>query len=159
MLVEPNYPDEIIVLVKNKKNFTWYISDKELWILNLKALDDDMDIKLKELGKKTEERYIDEEREGLEILDQNNIDMFESRMEQYRVTYQELLDYFEIYPEQLYYKNATEILPEFYIDFDMKIFYSLFTEPGSYEYYIPKNWQGILTNQIARDVMIQAKSV
>lgn len=159
MLVEPNYPDDIIVLVKNKTNFLWYVSEKELWIMNLKRLGDDIDMKLKTLGKKVGERYIDKEREGLEILDHNNIDIFENRMKQYRVTYQELLDYFETHPEQLYYRNNTEVLPEFYIDFDTKIFYSYFTEPGSYEYYIPEDWQGVLTKQIDGDIIAQARSV
>ena len=158
MLIELNYPDDVIVLIKNKNIFKWYVSEKELWIMDLEKLSEDLDKKLKALGKEISQKYIDKEREGLEILNQTNIDVFEVRMKEYKVTYQDLKNYFESNLEQSYYKKSNQVCPDFYIDFDMKIYYSCFTEPGSYEYYIPDDWKGIVTNQISEEVMIQARS-
>lgn len=156
-LHEPD--DNVIVLIKHENIFDWYVSEKELWVLDAKKLGEDFKIKLKKLGKDIEVDIIDEEREELEILDESNIKVFKQRMKKYKVTYDELEKFFNSHLEELYYRNANEICPDFYIDFDGKIFYSYYTEPNSYEYYVPKGWKGIRDNKIDKDILARAKYV
>ncbi|MCC0566389.1 hypothetical protein [Brevibacillus borstelensis] len=35
---KPKYAETIIVLVKYKKSFRWFVADKEIWFLDLKKL-------------------------------------------------------------------------------------------------------------------------
>lgn len=152
-------PDKVIVLIKHENMFAWYVSEKELWVLDSKKLSEDFKIKLKQLGKDIEVDIIDEEREELEILDESNIKVFKQRMKKDRVTYDELEKFFNSHPEELHYRNAKEICPDFYIDFDGKIFYSYYIEPNFYEYYVPEGWRGIRDNQIDKDILDRAKYV
>lgn len=155
MNINFNYPDDVITLIKSKNIFNWYVNEKELWILDLEKFGIDINQKLKALGKQPE-NFIDEERKGLEILNSDNIDVFKNRIVQYKATYKELKEFFLLHSEVLYYRNAKEILPDFYIDFDLKIFYSYFSEPGSFEYYVPTGWKGILAKQIDPTILNSA---
>lgn len=157
MIIDFSYPDDVIVLIKHKNMFTWYISEKELWILDLAKLRRDFEIKLRTLKKAENLNYTNPERDGLQVLDVNNIDRFQLKMKKYRVTFQEMKQYFLLYPEKLYYQNSDQILPDFYIDFDEKNFFSFFSEPGSFEQYIPDGWHGILGREIDRSILEIAK--
>lgn len=67
----PIYAENIIIWVLWKDMFSWYVTDKELWFLDYKKLDIAYGI--------TKRREFDsepEERNGLYILDSNNIEKF-----------------------------------------------------------------------------------
>jgi len=38
LLNNPKYAETIIVLVKYKKSYRWFVTDKEIWFLDLKKL-------------------------------------------------------------------------------------------------------------------------
>lgn len=38
MKVEPDFSDNVVVLIKNNNVYTWYVSEKELWIMDLLKL-------------------------------------------------------------------------------------------------------------------------
>ena len=142
MKVEPNYPGEIIILVKNKGKYSWFVSDKELWIMDLVKLENAY--RLKRNMPEVEFIQADDERKGFEVLSEINIDQFLEVAKDYKVDYPELKEFCdlhnEVYPD--YQPERAE--PVFYIDFDEKSFHSYFDEPGSYEYYIPDDWHGYL---------------
>lgn len=71
MKVEPNYPGEIIILIKNKGKYSWFVSDKELWIMDLIKLENVY--RRKRNLPEVESIQADDERKGFEILTEKNL--------------------------------------------------------------------------------------
>jgi hypothetical protein len=140
--IEPNFPDTVIVLVKNKQMFTWYVSEKEMWIMDLLQFENAFHIRF---GEPTvSEATADyEEREGCEILSEANMEQFQEAMQEYEVSYGELAEYFSLYSQVYGGGIQSEFEISFYLDVDNKTFYSFFSEPGSYEEFVPEGWMGI----------------
>ncbi|MBJ8105116.1 MULTISPECIES: hypothetical protein [Bacillus cereus group] len=139
MILEPLYAENIVVAVIYNNEFRWYVTDKELWFLDYNKLDN----AYKNLGVSTEDNYETEERNGIKVLDNENIEVFLQRINKYNVTKEEL-NYLLL--ENIKSKNAGEDLLDFspvlLINFDDTILYSMFPEPASYEEYVPKDWIG-----------------
>lgn len=155
MKVEPNYPETVVVLVKYKDQYTWYVSEKEMWIMDLLALDNAFRRKFNR-PEVTETEADYEERVGCEILSEKNIGQFQQAMKDYEVSYDDLADYFRLYSEVYGDGADTEVDTSFYIDFDSRTFYSFFRDPGSYEQFVPTGWSGIYELDAAKIVPEQA---
>ena len=139
MILEPLYAENIIVAVIYKNEFRWYVTDKELWFLDY----DKLDHAYKNLGVSIEDNEETEERNGIQVLNNENVEVFLLRINQYKTTKEEI-NYLLL--ENIKRKNAGEDLLDFspvlLINFDNKILYSMFPEPASYENYVPKDWIG-----------------
>ncbi|MES5894465.1 hypothetical protein [Bacillus cereus group sp. RP43] len=139
MILEPLYAENIVVAVIYNNEFRWYVTDKELWFLDYSKLDN----AYKNLGVSIENNYEMEERNGIKVLDNENVEVFLLRINKYNVTKEEL-NYLLL--ENIKSKNEGEDLLDFspvlFINFDDKILYSMFPEPASYEEYVPKDWIG-----------------
>lgn len=138
MLLEPDGVGKIAVLIKLNNSLQYYVTDKETWILNEEILKN----AFKDKGYEISE-YEEDTRYGFSILSEKNIVSFLDKVIDFKVGKEELTEYYMIYKE-LYgeldvHYTAT---PIFYIDFDKREFYSFFTEPGSYESYMPDGWNG-----------------
>ncbi|MEX0378306.1 hypothetical protein AB3X48_14305, partial [Bacillus sp. S4] len=72
MILEPLYAENIVVAVIYNSEFRWYVTDKELWFLDYNKLDN----AYKNLGVSTEDNYETEERNGIKVLDNENIEVF-----------------------------------------------------------------------------------
>lgn len=77
-------------------------------------------------------------------------------MKEYVVSYKELKEYYQIYSEVYMEGKYIEVFPSFFIDFDKKIFFSYFSEPGSYEDFVPDGWIGIYKNKIDLSIIKEA---
>lgn len=97
------------------------------------------------------------ERVGCEILSEKNVEQFQKAMKDYTVSYTELIDYYNLYSEV--YLNGVNpgVETSFYLDFDNKVFYSFFSEPGSYEDFIPTGWRGIFEKNANKIIPENAK--
>ena len=139
MILEPLYAENIIVAVIYNNEFRWYVTDKELWFLDYNTLDN----AYKNLGVSIEDNDETEERNGIKVLDNENVEVFLQRINKYNTTKEEL-NYLLL--ENIKSKHAGEDLLDFspvlLINFDDKILYSMFPEPASYEEYVPKDWNG-----------------
>ncbi|PFM63254.1 hypothetical protein COJ48_17555 [Bacillus cereus] len=139
MVLEPLYAENIIVAIIYNNEFKWYVTDKELWFLDYNKLDN----AYKNLGVRIQDNDETEERNGIEVLDNKNIEVFLPRINKYKTTKEEL-NYLLL--KNIKSKNAGEDLldlsPVLLINFDNKILYSMFPEPASYEEYVPKDWIG-----------------
>jgi len=156
MKIEPNYPGEIIILVKNKGKYSWFVSDKELWILDLVKLENAYRQKQNLPG--IQSVQADDERMGFEILTEKNVEHFLEVVKNYKVSYSELKEFCDLHNE-IYADCCLERSePAFYINFDEKSFHSYFDEPGSYEYYIPDNWRGYLhiDRNVPKELLLEA---
>lgn len=155
MKVEPNYLETVVVLVKYKDQYTWYVSEKEMWIMDLLALDNAFRRKFNQ-PEVTETEADYEERVGCEILSEHNIEQFQQAMKDYEVRYDDLADYFRLYSEVYGDGADAGVDISFYIDFDSRTFYSFFRDPGSYEQFVPAGWSGIYELDAAKIIPEQA---
>ncbi|MCT4543858.1 MAG: hypothetical protein N4A63_09980 [Vallitalea sp.] len=138
MMLEPDGVGTVVVLIKLNNYLQYYVTDKEIWILNEETLKNAFIDKGYEIPE-----YEDNIRHGFSILSEKNIVSFLTKIVDLKVSKEELIEYYILYKE-LYgdidvHYSAT---PIFYIDFDKREFYSFFTEPGSYEKYMPYGWKG-----------------
>ncbi|WP_407728114.1 hypothetical protein ACJMCD_13580 [Priestia megaterium] len=137
-MLEPIYAENVIVGVIHKKQFQWYVTDRELWYLDYvkfaQAFENEGDLAVDE--------YIEPEREGMEILSSENAGLFLKRIESYKGDAATLLKLFEDKIESGEEEDVLDFIPSFLVDFDQKVFYSLFPEPASFEEYVPSDWKG-----------------
>jgi len=154
MKVEPDFSDNIVVLIKNNNVYTWYVSEKELWIMDLLKLYNAFRKKRK--LPLVNEIHEEGEREGYEILDCHNIGHFQTKMREYEVSYNELKEYYQLFSEVYMGGKQFRVFPSFFINFDSKIFISYFSEPGSYEDFVPDGWRGIYENEMNFDIIKEA---
>lgn len=139
MYLELVHHDNVVVLIKYNGEHQYYVSDKELWILDLKKLEEAFEIIGYDINP------LEDERIRFDILAKRQYSVYKDKITKYKVSYEELSDYYQLFqltkkPEE----DIREILPAFYIDFDKKIFYSFHPELSSYEEYIPEGWQEFL---------------
>ncbi|AJI25205.1 hypothetical protein H8R29_14125 [Priestia megaterium] len=137
-MLEPIYAENVIVGVIHKKQFQWYVTDRELWYLDYvkfaQAFENEGDLAVDE--------YIEPERKGMEILSGENAELFLKRIQSYKADAATLLKLFEDKIESGEEEDVLDFIPSFLVDCDQKVFYSLFPEPASFEEYVPSDWKG-----------------
>ncbi|MBC1737729.1 hypothetical protein [Listeria seeligeri] len=125
----PEYAENIIVGVKHRDRFNWYISDTELWYLDYSQAG----YSIKEYP---------EERKNISVLNEDTAITFLRNIEKYKVSTNSIKLNFlkELSSDRegaIYNYN-----PSILIDFDNQTFYSNYPESISFEEYIPDNWIG-----------------
>lgn len=121
MKLMPEYAHVLIVGVVFQSSWSWYITEREYWFLNLEM----------------------EDRFGIEVLNESTAKDFLPRIEEYRVSTSELSGMLEELKDEFRnYDEVLEFLPTIYVDFDKREFFSLFPEPMSFEDYVPEGWLG-----------------
>lgn len=134
MMLLPKYAETLIVGVKLNSNFSWYISDKELWYLDLRKLIQAYEKK----GFLIPESEDFSNRFNIDIVNEDNAEQFLSKMSAYVVKTEELSTMIK----DKAYQDIGDIVPSIYIDFDKRTLISNYPEPASYELFIPDNWCG-----------------
>lgn len=135
MILDPKYAENIIVGVIIKENFYWYITEKDVWILDINKYAEDFikngykfDIQFA-LRFRGEIAIIEEERAltFLELYKENHVSSY-----QLKVKIQGRGDE----------ATVLSMRPSLYVNFDRKILYSLYPEYLAYERYVPDGWNG-----------------
>ncbi|GAB1807358.1 hypothetical protein [Priestia megaterium] len=137
-MLEPIYAENVIVGVVHKKQFQWYVTDRELWYLNYVKFAQAFENE----GDSAVDEYIEPERKEIEVLSSENAELFLKRIESYKADSSTLLKLFEDKIESVDEEDVLDFSPSFLVDFDQKTFYSLFPEPASFEEYIPRDRKG-----------------
>jgi hypothetical protein len=141
MNLNPEYSLDIIVLVKFNNRYTWYLSDKEYWVLDYKKWDSIFD----SLGD-DDTIYGEHLRDDFQVLDSDNWPSYEKVIKDYLVTKEQLS---EMITENLpieHWDEKGELFPSLFINFDKKELLSLFPEPLLFEDLVPDNWVGKYDN-------------
>ncbi|MPN40665.1 hypothetical protein SDC9_188203 [bioreactor metagenome] len=140
----PEAYKNIIVGLKWRGKFAWYVSLKDMWFLDETALEREYEQWCKRKGLPLNFAVSeDDERYGLCVLNEKNVNLFLPRIAKYAVSSDELREYMKLAMNIKSRDEVTlEYMPSLYIDFDKKILYSMYTEPASFEDYLPANWQG-----------------
>ncbi|MGO0062843.1 hypothetical protein ACTID9_22940 [Brevibacillus fluminis] len=130
----PKYAETIIVLVKYKASNRWFVTDKELWFLDLRKLAK----AFKEKGYEIHSPDDFSDRFDMAVVNEDNAEGFLDKISDYEAETEELV---RILKEGLY-GHITDMFPSLYVDFDGKELISYYPEPASYEYYVPDGWAG-----------------
>lgn len=131
---KPKYAEIIIVLVKYKKSFRWFVADKEIWFLDLKKLISSY------LEKGFEIPNPDDfsDRFNIAVVNEGTAGDFLQKINEFNTRTEELRKMLE----QRTYSHISDMLPSLYVDFDDKELVSCYPEPASYELYVPDGWLG-----------------
>lgn len=137
-IVISDFSENIIVGVVYNSVYNWYVTDKEIWFLDYKKR-----IKIfEEKGFEIKEEYIDESRQNLLILDSQNISVFLEKISEHKISTNELRKLLIKSREAGDDSWMYQFRPSLYVNFDNHKLYSLYSEPASYEDYVPINWEG-----------------
>ena len=134
MELVPKYAESIIVGVKYGNAFKWYISDKELWYLDLRKLIKAFENK----GFQIPNADDFSDRFNIDIVNEHNAKEFLTHMKKFIVETKELKDW--IINKK--YECISDMAPSIFIDFNDRILISEFPEPASFEEYVPDGWEG-----------------
>lgn len=139
MKVQPRYAENIIVFTIFKGVGRWYVSDKDLWYLDLRKL-----IKaFEDMGYAIPNPEDFSDRFGIDILsEKDTIEKFFVEMSEYEVLQNELTS---LLVENAVF-NISGLVPSLFINFDLKTLYSYYPEPASFEKHIPDDWEGYYKN-------------
>ena len=137
MELNPEYAENVITAIIYNNELFWYVTKKDIWYMDEKKY-----IKMfEEAGYKIDLNNADDLRRNILILDRDNIEIFMHRLEKYVVSTKELNDFLK---KELKKNDEWffDLSPSFYLNFDEKIFYSLYREYAKYENYVPAGWYG-----------------
>lgn len=138
-----NFPDEIICGVKYNNQFSWYVSDRELWILDYTILETYL---VKRYGYNIEDISIDQKRIDSKILVKENVEKFLNQMVEFEVSSKDLQFYLLESIDELDNSWYYDFQPSLFIDFDNNTLYSQYSEYESFENYVPLGWTGLFRN-------------
>ncbi len=130
------YDNYIIVLVKFKKEFNWYVSEREFWILNYKKYAHSFDPYDNDFS----------DRFDIPILDNNNCEDFFKLIKDRLVTDEFIEKMFKLHLPIDNWDNSFFLFPSLFIDFDQRKLYTLYDDGINFEYYLPKDWEGSYQN-------------
>ncbi|MCX7571109.1 hypothetical protein OS242_14250 [Tumebacillus sp. DT12] len=133
MRLKPAYAENIIVGTVYKGSWQWYVTDQDLWFMDLVKYEDAFAAK----GYETSNSDFSE-RFGIGVLDQETAAIFFEQIKEYRVDAQELSNMLLL--EE--YEGILDMQPALYVNFDEKELISLYPEPASYEVFVPFDWSG-----------------
>lgn len=134
----PEYNETIIVGVFYKDNFNWYVTEKEIWFLDYQKRIN----AFKKRGFEVKEEYIEEERKNILVLNGETADLFLKRIEKYKIEVEHLR---ELLKQKRTLKDNSwdyDFRPSLYVNFDTCELFSWYSEPASFEEYVPSNWKG-----------------
>ncbi len=134
--MEPIYAEKIIVGIKTKEKFNWYITDKDDWILDLYKYQRAYE----EKGFLIDIDFMLQFRYGVGVLDTDTIDsvLHDYYLNQ-KVESSQLKD---LILKKTYNKTILDLSPSLYIDFVAKQLFSMYPEPIPFERYVPDGWVG-----------------
>ncbi|MGM7723474.1 hypothetical protein [Metabacillus sp. Hm71] len=136
MAIEIVYAETIIVGVLYKNNWYWYVTDKEIWFLDLKKLEKAFIDAGYEIN--IEGDYSD--RFNIPIVNRQTAEEFINHLEEYKVTTNQLR---KMMLEELSVDELDKYHPALFVNFDTETLISNFPEPASFEAYVPENWKGL----------------
>jgi hypothetical protein len=135
-----DHPREIIVGGRRRGQWLWFVSEKEFWFLNLTRLGDDFRARGVPVEQGANERF------GLGIVDEHNADEFLAAMRTHKVSTHDLRFLFrESMPVETW-DDIVHLVPSLVVDFDARRIVSMYSEPASFERYVPEGWVGSYEN-------------
>lgn len=134
-MIVPQYAENIIVGIKNRNQFGWYVIDKFLCLLDLNKLNS-QDY---ELYMQNEEfRNI---RINYKLIDNNNIENFLDEIDCFKVKPENLQMMIMNSVKDISNSNIDDFYPVLFFDFDNHSLYSQYPEYFDFKSFLPQNWE------------------
>lgn len=136
MKYNPEYAENIIVGVIYKTKFSWYITERNFWILDYeKRMNDFLE---NGFGHLIFDGFVNS-RLNIPIVNNKTVDNFLEKIAEHKTETQELKDF--VY-HRIVEDTVLELVPSLFVDFDHKILYSNYPELLPFERYVPEGWIG-----------------
>lgn len=140
MGIDIEYGEDIIVGVIFNNEWKWFVTEKDVWYLDLPKLE----TAFLEKGHRVHNLGDYSERFNIAVLDETTVPVFLKAAKQFEVTTTDLKQ--TIYEEQQEIMNnkyyIMKFVPSLLVDFDSKMLLSFFSESASFEQYVPDGWVG-----------------
>lgn len=133
-MILPRYDENIIVGIKSRGQFGWYILDKFLCLLDLNKLDS------KDFELYMENEEYREIRGNYKLIDNNNIENFLDKIDSFKVKTEKLQLMILSCVKNTSAYNIDDFYPVLFFDFDALILYSQYPEYFEFENFLPQNW-------------------
>jgi hypothetical protein len=139
------YGEELIVIVHFEKEWMYFVSDKDLWILDQKAWaysfhEAGYDVPLDDYS----------DRFDIPLLDENVARIFLDKMQEFKVSLEMLKDVIAEKYANKKMEEESQYFPALLVDFDRKELISYFPEPFPFEKFIPPAWSGSYANFLGK---------
>ncbi|MSS84576.1 hypothetical protein FYJ24_07330 [Actinomycetaceae bacterium WB03_NA08] len=154
MELEPDYSDAFVVASVLGGEFSWYVTPPDYWCLDYRRIWRDADEQeLEQYRSFFGDGYFHNKgsvfgpREDMVILDSKSAPVFLERIARDRASVAELREWLSIVWHPQHTDENDDGMwywawrPTFYVNFDEKVFYSSYTEPGSWERCAPEGWR------------------
>ncbi|GFN30959.1 hypothetical protein PCURB6_12190 [Paenibacillus curdlanolyticus] len=135
MKYKPMYAENIIVAVIYKNGFSWYVTEKECWILDIIKRANDF---LRN-GYDYELAHVLESRFQIKVINEDTADLFLSSIYDCKVKALDLKNLVESGDVE---DTILSLRPSLYVNFDSKQLFSNFPETLPFERYVPAGWVG-----------------
>ena len=135
--MKPKYAEEIIVGVVNGADFRWFILNKDFCFLDYCKLEEAYRRKGYHVVMDPSPRF------GIKVVDTQTKDVFLDSIQDYHVDSCDLHNMLvaeEDYDVKLAYN------PSILINFNVRVLFSHYSEPESFEEFVPDGWRGIYQN-------------
>ena len=140
-----NKDDDLLVIVKKEGIYYWFVSFKEMWILDrIKWIEgfvkSGVEINLQDVHK---ERY------DIPVVNEENAQIFIDGLikDGYSFDKDDIADeFFSRLSQKTTWWDIYDLMPDLLIDFDNKRLYSEYVESMHYQKYVPDGWQGELVD-------------
>ncbi len=129
------YGEELVVIARYKNEWTYFVSEKDLWILDKKS-------RAYSFHKAGYELPLDDysDRFDIPLLDENTAETFFPEMQEFEVSSEMLRKMILEKDANNTLEDEAQYFPALYVDFDDKELISYFPEPFPFEKYIPPEW-------------------
>lgn len=132
---KPKYAERIIVGVRNSLGFSWHVSDRDTWIMDIYKYQE----AYQNIGYKVNLEFILSLRNNIPILNENNYIQYLDLNDDEVVSTENLRSEIKIFNKS---DTILAFQPSIYVDFVKRELYSMYQENIPYEKYIPDGWKG-----------------
>ncbi|MBY0595213.1 hypothetical protein [Bacillus bingmayongensis] len=134
-MLKPKYAQNIIVGIKTSDDFSWYITERDVWILDINKYS----IAYRSNGYEFNMEFALSLRNNISVVNENNYKIY---LDDYSNNIVSSSDLRELILKKEYDTTILELKPSLFLDFTEKKLLSMYPEPLPYEKYVPDNWYG-----------------
>lgn len=142
MINPPFFPETVITGVRLHGVWRWYITPKEMWILDQVSWSKTF-LTQYQCSNEIVDLYDFADRFYIGVLNEETIEHFFEQMDQGPIssrTLNEMLQ--QVLLDEQAEREIKHYLPTFYVDFDERVLLSMYPESGIYEKFVPEGWIG-----------------
>lgn len=135
--MKPIYAENLVVAIKHDDCLEWYILEKDYCFLDYTKLEKAYQQKGYDVAIDVSQRF------GIKTINEATKKIFLRNIEKYKTSTEELN---KMLMREIDYNDKLAYNPSLLIDFEKKILISYYSEPESFEKFVPEGWNGEYRN-------------